>query len=54
VKLLCLVFGTLTGLAAVGLGIVPIWAISLFTAGGLLAWGVLEYLSDRPVRASGE
>jgi hypothetical protein len=53
-KLVPLIIGALGALAAMGLGILPAWAIVPFAAGGLLAWGVMEYLADRPVRASGE
>ena len=49
VKLILSVFGALVGLAATGLGLVPVWAVVMFAAGGLLAWGVLEYMADRPV-----
>ena len=48
-KLIFPLLGALTGIAAAGLGFVPPWAIAPFAAGGLLAWGVIEYLSDRPI-----
>ena len=54
VKLSFFFVGGLLGIAAAGLELAPIWAIAPFAAGGLLAWGVIEYLADRPIGVAGE
>jgi hypothetical protein len=54
VKLAFLFLGGMLGIAAAGLGFVPLWAIAPFAAGGLLIWGVIEYLADRPMGTVGE
>jgi hypothetical protein len=54
IKLIFPLLGCLIGVLAAGLGMVPLWAIALFAAGGLLGWGVIEYLADRPVGPQGE
>ena len=54
VKLIFVFVGGMLGIAATGLGVVPFWAIAPFAAGGLLVWGVIEYLADRPLQSTGE
>ena len=51
VKLIVPILGGAIAIGAAALGLVPLWAIAALAAGGLLAWGVIEYLSDRPMRA---
>ena len=54
VKLSFFFAGGLLGIAAAGLDLAPMWAIAPSAAGGLLAWGVIEYVADRPMSAAGE